>query len=304
MKKIFIEDLLQDEDDYAEDGVEEVEREKEFDRWVKEGDKYFPCGKTVQRLPAGYYKISYSQAGYFCTHNSSITKDKVINLLDDFYKNIVDDIKSFWENEQAFKDFKYTYKRGLLLYGPQGTGKTYLLYQICDYLIKKYDGIIIQADNLINLTEFLPQVLSKIESNRKIIVLLEDLDKLIEGKETSGLLSLLDGQLSVNNVVYIATTNVLDAIDKNLKDRPSRFDRKHLVDLPTDNARKLFIENKIPASHLEKIDLDLWVKKTINFSFAHIKELIISVLILGNDFEESVKTLSNMKLNNQQKIGF
>jgi hypothetical protein len=46
-----------------------------------------------------------------------------------------------------------------------------------------------------------------------------------------------------------------------------------------------------------KIDLNKWVKDTDRFSIAHLKELFVAVVILGDDYKEAIETLSSMKEN-------
>ena len=41
-----------------------------------------------------------------------------------------------------------------------------------------------------------------------------------------------------------------------------------------------------------KIDIDKWVTDTEDFSLAHIKELFTAVIILGDDYNDSIETLS------------
>jgi hypothetical protein len=45
---------------------------------------------------------------------------------------------------------------------------------------------------------------------------------------------------------------------------------------------------------LKKIDLKKWVSETKGLSISHLKELIVSVIILGLTFEETINKLKDM----------
>lgn len=43
------------------------------------------------------------------------------------------------------------------------------------------------------------------------------------------------------------------------------------------------------------INLEQWVKDTKDFSIAHLKELFVAVVILGDTYDDAIKTLRSMK---------
>jgi hypothetical protein len=45
---------------------------------------------------------------------------------------------------------------------------------------------------------------------------------------------------------------------------------------------------------MKNIDLDYWVEQTDGLTLSHLRELIVSVIILENDFEQEIETLKNM----------
>ncbi len=50
-----------------------------------------------------------------------------------------------------------------------------------------------------------------------------------------------------------------------------------------------------------KIDIKKWVKDTEDFSIAHLKELFVAVIILGDDYAEALENLNCMKENISSK---
>jgi SpoVK/Ycf46/Vps4 family AAA+-type ATPase len=140
--------------------------------------------------------------------------------------------------------------------------------------------------------------LRQVEPERPLVVIFEDIDAIAsEGSwTTSMILNLLDGIKQIQNVVYIATTNHPDKLEDRITNRPSRFDRRYEIELPNDEVRKAYIQNKLSEDDLGGIDMELWVKETEGFSLAHMRELVISVITMDNSFEDTIARLKGMKV--------
>jgi SpoVK/Ycf46/Vps4 family AAA+-type ATPase len=121
---------------------------------------------------------------------------------------------------------------------------------------------------------------------------LEDLDAIVERCGESELLSLLDGEGQIDNVVFIATTNYPERLDPRIVNRPSRFDRVVKIGMPTKAARKMYIASRLGDDFA---DLELWSAETKDLSIAHIKEIIVSVHCLGLTFEDTLARVKLMK---------
>ena len=64
--------------------------------------------------------------------------------------------------------------------------------------------------------------------------------------------------------------------------------------------QELFTSNicaEIKSTESLNIDLKKWVNDTEDFSIAHLKELFVAVVILGDEYEEAIENLSQMKEN-------
>jgi SpoVK/Ycf46/Vps4 family AAA+-type ATPase len=124
---------------------------------------------------------------------------------------------------------------------------------------------------------------------------MEDLDQIIYHGNVSAILNLLDGvEASVDNVVWLATTNRPERLEQNIKNRPSRFDRRFEFKDPDITARRAYLASLIKERDYGKYDLDVWSKDTEGFSFAHMKELFISVVIFGNSYADVIAELKGM----------
>lgn len=260
--------------------------------WSKSGENtYFTCEQAVETLPAGMYTCVHSDYAGFGFNAVPKISDQLLVLPDTAGETIIKDLKHFWTRQEQFREYGFLWKRGVLLYGCPGTGKSSLVTQICDYVHKELDGLTIQAFNPA-LTAKCLSTLRLLEPTRLIVVVLEDVDDILYHHGEADMLSLMDGETQLDNIVYIATTNYPEKLDKRFVDRPSRFDVIMKIDLPTYNARKMFFNVKVPT--LTEEQLDLWSKSTDRFSVAHMKEVIVSVCCLGNDFDQTIARLKKM----------
>jgi len=135
--------------------------------------------------------------------------------------------------------------------------------------------------------------LRRIEPDRRIICILEDIDEIISRYGEHELLALLDGENQVENIVMVATTNYPDRLGARIINRPSRFDERILVGMPTAAAREMYLQTVAPE--LSKKELKQWVVDTDQLSIAHLRELSAAVLCLEQPYNIVLNRLRSMK---------
>lgn len=254
---------------------------------------YFLAYTTIPHVPTGLYNIIYSQEFGMGLAKVQYTVDDIYLLPGTPFTEIVNDLAAFWNSTEKFKAFKLKPHRGILLYGETGCGKTSLIYKILEE-IKVFDGIVIQFNDPIPWLNMAP-IIRRLENDRPIICVIENLDKVLDKFGEEPFLAFLDGMSSIHNVVYIATTNNIDAIPDRIKNRPSRFDRKYEITKPIDNARREYFKKKLAGVKVKKYKLDKLVADTDGFTMAHLREFFVSVFIFNNKYEETLTMLRNSK---------
>ena len=294
---------------------EEVKLESSYIQWsVGDNGKYIPCHKTTQKVPSGIYELNMSQELGFHIQRQIHFSDDLMELPMKETQEILADIKKFWNNEVVFKRYGYTHKRGILLHGPPGNGKSYLIQVLARHMINEMKGIVLNLKDHQGIELFLNfggQVIRTIERDRPIIVLMEDIDNILEysNSTVTKMLNILDGLKQINKVVYIATTNYPEKLQDRISNRPSRFDRKVRIGTPDAIVREYYIRHKLKPEDIKKIDVKKWVEATEGLSISHIKELIVSTIILDIPFDEALEIMQEMgnrtsSNNDGKSIGF
>jgi AAA+ superfamily predicted ATPase len=275
--------------------------------WSAQGENYAACERAVDNLPPGQYIVQWNQnIGYYFT-KKQVNLDSLIELPDGSTERVLEGIAEFWKREQYFRDFGFLWKRGVLLYGPPGSGKTSCVQRLSQQIVN-LGGISIYCSRPDYDAEGL-RILRTIEPSRPIVMIMEDIDSIVTTWGESDILAMLDGELQVDNIVFVATTNYPEKLDKRITSRPSRFDEVIHVGMPDELCRRVFLTAKHSKLVEDPDKLDLWVESTEGFSVAHMKELIVSVECLGKDFDETVKRLKSMintkpaSTDSERKIG-
>lgn len=171
-------------------------------------------------------------------------------ILDDgLAEGIVNDVKDFLKSGAWYHKRGIPYRRGYLLYGPPGSGKTSFIqalageldYNICILNLSENN---LTDDRLNHLMNHIPD---------RSILLLEDIDAAFNKRDQteekgytngvtfSGLLNALDGVASAEECITFMTTNHPEKLDPALL-RPGRVDYKALIGNATENqVKRMFL---------------------------------------------------------------
>ncbi|HEV2864718.1 MAG TPA: AAA family ATPase [Pyrinomonadaceae bacterium] len=203
-------------------------------------------------------------------------------------REIQDDLPRFFASREVYERYRIPWKRGVLLIGPPGNGKTHAVKAMVNRLglpclyVKSLESCQGEHSGLRNVFE-------RARRTQPCVVVLEDIDSLVNDKNRSFFLNELDGFASNTGVVVLATTNHPEKLDSSILDRPSRFDRKFYFELPAEGERLRYAarwnESLEDTMRLSGAELERVARSTEGFSFAYLKELFLSALMqwVGGD---------------------
>jgi predicted AAA+ superfamily ATPase len=284
-------DMTDDDDDL---GLVDTHKHTQWS--VLQNDQFAPSYVSVSRVPSGLYEMKWnSPMQTWVLAKQALNIDELYELPSPEIESILNDIRLFWKKRGVYRDYNFVHKRGILLYGDPGCGKSGIIQLCVKSLIEEESGIVInikEDEDFKAFLEFVPTIRT-IEPERPLIVILEDIDSLAgeDRYSTTKLLNILDGVKQIENVVYIATTNYPEKLQERITNRPSRFDRRYEVQMPSREIREAYIKNKLTDDDLKTINMEEWLDASENMSLSHLKEMVISVIVMGKDFDESLSAL-------------
>jgi len=236
-------------------------------------------------LPAGTYRHQAGGPGELEKLVPISLRSDAYVVMDSVYRPIVDDMKAFIANEEVYRKIGTIYKRGILLYGPPGEGKTSLIRCVA---AKEFpvDAVVIFFDS-IPTTGMIETIKETLPDRMKIFVF-EELANIVQNSRVERVLDFLDGEKSVDKTLMIATTNYPEQLPGNIVERPSRFDRLIKMGHPTNDERKLILNH-----YLMREATDEEVTATKGLSTAAIKECCFLTHLNGLTVKEAAKKLKD-----------
>jgi transitional endoplasmic reticulum ATPase len=209
-----------------------------------------------------------------------------IGGLDDKLDHIREIVELPIESPELFNQLGINPPRGLLLHGPSGTGKTLVTRAVASEVnafFTTISGPEIASAHYGETEEQLRGIFEEAKTNAPAVVFIDEVDAIAPKHEDAGdierrvvaqLLSLMDGLEERGQVVVIATTNRVDAVNPALR-RPGRFDREIEIGVPDNEGRREILGIHTRRMALgEKINLDTYAENTHGFVGADIENLV------------------------------
>src|SRR5579872_209416 len=181
------------------------------------------------------------------------------------------------EHRAALQALGQHLKRGILLHGPPGTGKTHTVR----YLLGRLEGVtvVLLSGESLGMLEAACSVARVLQPS---VVVVEDVDLIAEERtHYTGvqpmlfeLLNEMDGLGEDVDVAFVLTTNRPDLLEPALAARPGRVDQAVEIPLPNAEARRRLMELYRGSMNLELADTSSIVERMEGVTASFVKELL------------------------------
>jgi hypothetical protein len=223
-------------------------------------------------------KVQFSTGGYLQMVNSSSWEHLVLDPM--VLKLVKNDYESFFAREKWFRDLNLPFRRGYLLHGSPGNGKTSVVRAMLSRPGMRGFTLNFFSPNVDD--DDLQRMFQRAAEEAPSMVVMEDIDRAFPKDQSSGtktklslqqLLNCLDGVGTEDGVVVVATANEPTALDPAILRRPGRFDRVVAFPNPTPQLRLQYLR-RLNCNFTEQI-LKPAIDLSEGFSFAQMREAYI-----------------------------
>ncbi|RMZ67484.1 proteasome-activating nucleotidase [Pyrenophora seminiperda CCB06] len=204
-------------------------------------------------------------------------------------QSLIDDVQGFFDNRELYAAYGVPWKRGIILHGVPGNGKTVSIKALMNALYAREDAVpslyVKSLSTNCNTEQYaISQIFKKARSQAPCLLVFEDLDSLVKDEIRSYFLNEVDGLESNDGILMIGSTNHLNKLDPAIAKRPSRFDRKYHFKIPGLEERRAYAEywrNKVVGKEVDFPEdaVGVVAEMTEGFSFAYLKELFVMTLL-------------------------
>jgi ATPase family protein associated with various cellular activities (AAA) len=271
MRPVGAADVLAPNDDVVRRLVGEI-RELMKERSVLRG----------QVLTFAHDPYGHGLAGITFFERPQLSRDDVIlpaGLLD----RIGEHVLGIAEHRVVLAAHGQHLKRGILLFGPPGTGKTHTMR----YLLSQSRGttvVVLSGGSL----QFIHDAAKVARAHQPAIVVLEDCDLIAEDRSFGPMgkpllfevLDALDGIDSDADVAFLLTTNRVEHLERALSQRPGRVDLAAEIPLPDIDGRTALIRLYAGALFSDAA-VDEAAKSTDGTTASFAKELVRRAVLLA-----------------------
>lgn len=249
-------------------------------------------GEILNKLEPGVYKLGdvgnmFSGAIPYFSYIEN--KDKLIKFEKGVMKEFLDSTKEFFSEKtiNAYKELEIIHKIGYIFYGKPGSGKTSLCFLAMQELVKNSNAICIDCTDMkLNFVQFVIKSI-RAHQNNPICIFYDEFDFSIRHHEES-FLPFLDGNDSVEDLIFIGCTNYINKIPDRIKNRKSRIKECFSIDALPIEIYEEYLKNKLSKHKNEEIYKFAFLAEEAKLTIDQLKNALIDFKIIGLSIENSI----------------
>jgi hypothetical protein len=202
--------------------------------------------------------------------DADVVMDETVRAL--LHRNVVD----LHLRREILKAHGVPVRRGVLLHGPPGTGKSFACRYVCSKL-PDTTRIVVAGSALQQVTA----VFALARMFQPSLVILEDVDLVFTARDINAqgsilgeLLDQMDGLRPHEDIGFVLTTNALERIEAAIKDRPGRISQTIHLGPPGTELRRRYLRHYLAPYESAAVDVDGLVGKSSGATQAFLKDWV------------------------------
>ncbi len=252
-------------------------------RWNSEGDN------AIMVFDGGYFERDED-----LREEIRARKLSDLTLSPSIRKQLSTNVLEFFGQKDWYKKNGLPWKRGLILHGPPGNGKTQTIRalineaKVATIYVRSLRGYRVPPETSIK------RIFQRAREIAPCVIVMEDIDSLISPGIRSYFLNELDGMRNLDGVMTVATTNHLASLDVAIRNRPSRFDVKIEFSNPDRLSRTAYFAKQLDLASLEPSFAKEVIGRTNGLSFAGLQEVVRSSAVRNIRVNDSAKAIEEV----------
>jgi cell division protease FtsH len=250
---------------------------------------FFYMTKSQTRGIQDVFSFGRSKAKIFAKGKQDVTFDNVAGV-DEAKKELVE-VVDFLKNPEKYRKIGARTPKGVLLFGPSGTGKTLLAKAVAGEANVPFFSMAGSEfmEMLVGIgASRVRDLFTQAKSQAPSIIFIDEIDSIGRQRGRSGfvgghdereqtlnqILVEMDGFTPTESVIVLAATNRGDLLDPALL-RPGRFDRRVTLDLPDKEGREAILAIHSRGKKFGKdINWGRIADRTVGFSGADLENML------------------------------
>ena len=252
-------------------------------RWNSEGDN------AIMVFDGGYFERDED-----LREEIRARKLSDLTLSPSIRKQLNTGVLEFFGQKDWYTKQGLPWKRGLILHGPPGNGKTQTIRalineaKVATIYVRSLRGYRVPPEVSIK------RIFQRAREIAPCVVVMEDIDSLITPGIRSYFLNELDGMRNLDGVMTVATTNHLESLDVAIRNRPSRFDVKIEFSNPDRESRIAYFAKLLDLANLEPLFAREVIGRTNGLSFACLQEVVRSSAVRKVRVNDSAQAIEEV----------
>lgn len=247
--------------------------------------------KTFDKLPVGYYKLSFNKMTGFSLEvtNEIVINEKVYGCHEEKVNMIMNSFSLFNRN------------LGVILSGDKGIGKSISAKMLAIAAVARNIPVIICNEYIPGIAQYLGDI------EQEVLVLFDEFDKTFgccsddcnrdsAANPQTEMLTLFDG-LTPGKKLFVVTCNKLGNLSEFLVNRPGRFHYHLRFDYPTSMEIQEYLQDKIDEKYWNQIPDVISFAGRVDINYDCLRAIAFE-LQLGKPFNVAVKDLNIINYDN------
>ena len=193
----------------------------------------------------------------------------------------------FAQPRRIVRDFGFAWRRGVLLVGPPGTGKT-MVCKAAAAALPELPFLYVRDLRENRKKDSIKSIFARARQLTPCLLAFEDIDGFVTNENRTIFLNEMDGFANNDGLLIIASSNHPGKIDEALLKRPSRFDRVFHLGVPATAERAAFARHLLnrepltsrlaPEFNIEALCAQV-AAKSEGFTPAYLKEAFVAAAL-------------------------